>query len=149
MRVLKFGGTSVANSQNINKVVAIAQQSVLKNKTFLVVSAFSGITDLLLESASLASKQDENYKETLKTIELKHLTAVKELIPLNEQSSVLSQVKKMCNELENLCEGIFLINELSNRAKDRVVSYGELLSSLIISYKFSKRCGKYWNASIQ
>ena len=136
MRVLKFGGTSVANSQNINKVVAIAQQSVLKNKTFLVVSAFSGITDLLLESASLASKQDENYKETLKTIELKHLTAVKELIPLNEQSSVLSQVKKMCNELENLCEGIFLINELSNRAKDRVVSYGELLSSLIISYKF-------------
>jgi bifunctional aspartokinase / homoserine dehydrogenase 1 len=136
MRVLKFGGTSVANAENINKVVAISQQSVLKNKTFVVVSALSGVTDLLLETASLSSKQDEKYKESLALIESKHLTAVKALIPLNEQSAVLSQVKKMCNELESLCEGIYLLNELSLRAKDRVVSYGELLSSLLISFKF-------------
>jgi aspartokinase/homoserine dehydrogenase 1 len=136
MRVLKFGGTSVANAENINKVVAISQQSVLKNKTFVVVSALSGVTDLLLETASLSSKQDEKYKESLALIESKHLTAVKALIPLNEQSAVLSQVKKMCNELESLCEGIYLLNELSLRAKDKVVSYGELLSSLLISFKF-------------
>jgi bifunctional aspartokinase / homoserine dehydrogenase 1 len=109
MRVLKFGGTSVANAENINKVVAISQQSVLKNKTFVVVSALSGVTDLLLETASLSSKQDEKYKESLALIESKHLTAVKALIPLNEQSAVLSQVKKMCNELESLCGRNLLI----------------------------------------
>ena len=136
MQVLKFGGTSVANSENILKIVEIVQQAAVKNKTFVVVSAMSGVTDLLIESAHLAANQKEEYKEKLKIIELRHLTSVKEMIPLNEQSSVLSQIKKLCNEIENLCEGIFLINELSVRAKDRIISYGELLSSLLISEKF-------------
>lgn len=137
MRVLKFGGTSVANSENIQKVVEIVQQSVLKHKSFVVVSALSGITDLLIESANLASIQDDLYKKRLKTIEDKHIQTVKELIPLLNQSSILSQVMKMFNELENLCDGIALIGELSTRAKDKIISYGELLSSLIISAKFS------------
>lgn len=137
MHVLKFGGTSVANAENIQKVVEIVQQSLVKNKSFVVVSALSGITDLLIETAHLASTQNEFYKERLKTIEEKHLQAVKELIPLLNQSSILSQVMKMCNELESLCDGIYLIGELSPRAKDRIIGYGELLSSLIISSKFS------------
>lgn len=145
MHVLKFGGTSVANSKNIEKVVEIVQQASQKNKTFVVVSAMSGVTDLLIESANLAANQNENYKEKLKTIELRHLAAVKELIPLNEQSAVLSQIKKMCNEIENLYEGIFLISELSVRAKDRIVSYGELLSSILISSKFnSNKLNSTW-----
>lgn len=137
MHVLKFGGTSVANSENIQKVVEIVQQSVLKHKSFVVVSALSGMTDLLIESANLASIQDDSYKKRLKTIKEKHIQTVKELIPLLNQSSILSQVMKMCNELENLCDGIALIGELSARAKDKIISYGELLSSLIISAKFS------------
>ena len=145
MHVLKFGGTSVANSENIQKVVEIVQQSVLNKKVFVVVSAMSGVTDLLIESANLAANQDETYKEKLKIIELRHLTSVKEMIPLNEQSAVLSQIKKMCNELENLCEGIFLINELSVRAKDRIISYGEILSSLLIHEKFkSNKINSKW-----
>ncbi len=136
MYVLKFGGTSVANSENIQKTVEIVQHSVNKNRTFVVVSAMSGVTDLLIEAANLAANQNEEYKEKLKIIELRHLTSVKEMIPLNEQSAVLSQIKKLCNEIENLCEGIFLINELSERAKDRIISYGEVLSSLLIYEKF-------------
>ncbi|MBI1838596.1 MAG: bifunctional aspartate kinase/homoserine dehydrogenase I [Flavobacteriia bacterium] len=137
MHVLKFGGTSVANSKNIEKVVEIVQQSILNHKSFVVVSALSGITDLLIETADLASVQDELYQKRLKTIEEKHIQTVKELIPLLNQSSILSQVMKMCNELENLCDGIALIGELSARAKDKIIGYGELLSSLIISAKFS------------
>ena len=49
MQVLKFGGTSVANAENINKVVAIVKETIKKDKTIVVVSALGGVTDLLLE----------------------------------------------------------------------------------------------------
>ena len=137
MQVLKFGGSSVANAENINKVVSIVKQSSEKNNTVLVVSALGGVTDLLLNAAKLASEGDEKYTEQLSIIEKRHLAAVQELIPLARQSSLLSAVKKQCNEIEDICNGIFLLRELSPLTKDRVVSYGELLSSQIISAKFS------------
>src|SRR6476661_4224575 len=137
MQVLKFGGSSVANAENINKVVAIVQQSAQKDKTVLVVSALGGVTDLLLSAARLASIVDELYTEQLSVIEKRHLTAVMELIPVARQSSVLSAVKKQCNEIEDICNGIFLLRELSPASKDRVVCFGELMSSRIISAKLS------------
>lgn len=137
MQVLKFGGSSVANAENINKVVAIVQESSKKDKTVLVVSALGGVTDLLLSAARLASLGDESYHEQLSVIEKRHLTAVTELIPVARQASVLSTVKKQCNEIDDICNGIFLLRELSAASKDRVVSFGELMSSKIISAKLN------------
>src|SRR5688500_11366367 len=137
MQVLKFGGSSVANAENINKVIAIVQESSKKDKTVLVVSALGGVTDLLLSAARLASIGDESYAEQLSVIEKRHLTAVQELLPVARQSSVLSAEKKQCNEIEDICSGIFLICELSAASKDRVVSFGELMSSRIISAKLN------------
>lgn len=137
MQVLKFGGSSVANAENINRVVAIVEQAVRKDTTVLVVSALGGITDALINAATLAASGDESYKEHLAVIEKRHLAAVQELIPVAKQSGVLSRVKKQCNEIEDICNGIFLLRELSPGTKDRVVSYGELLSSQIISARFS------------
>ena len=136
MKVLKFGGSSVANADNINRVVAIVQQSLKNEKIVLVVSAFSGVTDTLIECGRLASVGDEKYKEQLFSIEQRHLEAVKALIPVAQQSSILSWVKKRCNELEDICNGVFLLGELSPRTKDRIVSYGELISSYLISSRF-------------
>ena len=133
MQVLKFGGTSVANAENINKVVAIVKQTLLKNKLIVVVSAFGGTTDMLIEAVKMASSRNEAYKEKLQAIENRHLQAVRDLIAIDRQSATLSLVKKKCNELENICEGAFLLGELTPRTLDRVMSYGELLSSLIIS----------------
>ena len=70
-----------------------------------------------LKRRHLASKADVSYKEKLQLIEQRHLTAVKELIPLDQQSSVLSMVKKRCNEIEDICNGIFLLRELSPAPK--------------------------------
>ena len=133
MQVLKFGGTSVAKAENIQKVSAIVQQAVKKDKTIVVVSALGGVTDILIQSGELAAVMDESYKEKLQVIEQRHLDAVKGLLPVSQQSSVLSWVKKSCNEIEDICNGIFLLGELSARTKDRIVSYGELMSSQIIS----------------
>jgi len=135
MQVLKFGGSSVSNAENINKMVAIIKNIKDKDKTIVVVSALGGTTDALINSVVTASNGDDNYKEKLKEIEHRHLEAVKDLIPVAQQSSVLSMVKKICNEMEDICNGVFLLQELSSRTRDRMMSFGELLSSQIISAK--------------
>ena len=131
MKVLKFGGSSVASSENINKVISIVKESSFKNNVAVVVSALGGITDLLLEAGKLACVANSDYITKFKAIEDRHLQVVRELIHVNNQSGVLGQVKKMLNKLENTLEGVFLINELSNKTSDKIVSFGELFSSYI------------------
>jgi aspartokinase/homoserine dehydrogenase 1 len=120
----------------MNKVSSIVQQALVRmpqSKTIVVVSALGGVTDVLLQSGGLAAAGDESYKELLQKVEQRHLEAVKALIPVTQQSSVLSWVKQRCNEIEDICNGVFLLGELSTRTKDRIVSFGELLSSKIIA----------------
>lgn len=142
MQVLKFGGSSVANAENINKVVAIVKDKVATDTTVVVVSALGGITDVLLGCSALAAAGDEAYKDKLQEAEQRHLQTVKELLPLTQQSSVLSLVKTLCNEIEDICNGIFLLKELSEHTKDRIVSYGELLSSQIIAARLKDVVGE-------
>ncbi|HMH24670.1 MAG TPA: aspartate kinase, partial [Puia sp.] len=137
MQVLKFGGTSVANAENINKVVAIVQEALAKDRTIVVASALGGVTDMLIQAGVQAAAGDESYKEKLHAVEQRHLETVKSLLPLTRQSSVLSFVKTRCNEIEDICNGIFLLSELSDRTRDKIVSYGELLSSHIIAARFT------------
>lgn len=135
MQVLKFGGTSVANAENINKVAAIVKKAVSKDKTIVVVSALGGVTDMLLQAANNAARGNEDYKQTIAEIEKRHFDAVKSLIPVAHQSQLLSLVKTSINEIEDICNGIFLLSEITPRTKDRLASYGEWLSSQIISEK--------------
>ena len=136
MQVLKFGGTSVANAENIIKVTGIVATAIQKNKTIVVVSALGGVTDLLLQSAALAAEgNEEAYKEKISSIEQRHFDTVKQLIPVSHQSRLLSLVKKSINEIEDICNGIFLLREVTPRTKDRLASYGEWLSSQIIVSK--------------
>lgn len=135
MQVLKFGGTSVANAENISKTIAIVERALKKDKTMVVVSALGGTTDMLIDAGKLAAAGNEAYKEKLSAIEQRHLQTVRDLIPVANQSAILSEIKKQCNELEAICEGIFLLRELSDRTLDRIVSFGELMSSIIISHR--------------
>lgn len=137
MQVLKFGGTSVASAENINKVVEIVSATVKKGPAVVVVSALGGVTDLLLGAATLAAAGDEAYREKLTVVEQRHLEAVKQLLPVANQSQLLSLVKKACNEIEDICNGVFLLRELTARSKDRIASYGEWLSSRIIAERFN------------
>ncbi|HLY70357.1 MAG TPA: hypothetical protein VKR53_11560, partial [Puia sp.] len=137
MQVLKFGGTSVANAENINKVTAIIKRKIHQDKIVVVVSALGGITDTLLNCGVLAAAGDETYKEQLHQAESRHIETVRSLVPITQQSSILSFVKKSCNEMEDMCNGVFMVGELSDKSKDKIMSYGELLSSQIIAAYFS------------
>lgn len=133
MKVLKFGGTSVANAQNIKLVLDIVINKAKEEKLIVVVSAFSKVTDLLQLASQKAASGDESFKEILADLEKKHLDALKELIPVSEQSSLLSHIKRIINHLETLLDGCFLLGELSPRTSDTILSFGELLSSYIIA----------------
>ncbi len=136
MKVLKFGGSSVANAANIKKVVNIVLTQTGTDKIAVVVSAMSGVTDSLLKVATLAATADETYKTLLEQLEQKHLELVRALLPIQQQSATLSLVKQHFNDLEGICDGVYLLKELSLRTQDKIVSFGELLTSQIISAKF-------------
>ncbi len=131
MKVLKFGGSSVANAENIQKVVQIVKNE--QQPKVVVVSALGGVTDQLINAGTLAEKGEESYKEVLQALEAKHLDAARALLPVTHQSSCLSMIKQHFNELDEICNSVFYIRELSLRTKDRIISFGELLSSKIIS----------------
>jgi aspartokinase/homoserine dehydrogenase 1 len=134
IQVLKFGGSSVANADSIRQVVGIIRKSIQQEApTLVVVSALGGVTNDLVKAAKFAASGDESYNAVLTSMEARHLHCVRGLIPIHQQSSVLSAVKKRCNELEKICEGIFLLKELSSRTLDHIMGYGELISSLILS----------------
>ncbi|MCW4468792.1 bifunctional aspartate kinase/homoserine dehydrogenase I [Flavobacterium sp. MFBS3-15] len=133
MNIIKFGGTSVANAANILQCISIIKSKNDSRPLIVVVSALGGVTDLLLNAAVEASQKNENYRSLLSEIENRHMEAIKELIPATGQSGILSHAKRIINHLETLLDGCFLLGELSERTKDLILSFGEVLSSYIIS----------------
>jgi aspartokinase/homoserine dehydrogenase 1 len=137
MQVLKFGGSSVADGAAIELVVSIVSEKLSQDRLVVVISAMAGVTDKLIEIGTKAATHDEAYKILLKELETYHLDTARKLLPIHEQSSTLSVVKQKFNELEALLDGIYLLNEISTRTQDTLVSYGEVLSSLLVAAKFS------------
>lgn len=142
MNVLKFGGTSVANAQNINLVLDIVNETSKKDQLVVVVSAFSGVTDLLVLAAANAAAKDKNYKEIVNQIEKKHKDAIEQLISLTEQSELIDSINSNINHLKTLLDGCYLLGELSNRTSDTILSFGELLSSQIIAKALQQKDSK-------
>lgn len=132
MNVLKFGGTSVGSVKNILNVKKIVE--AIEEPVIVVVSALGGITDQLLYTSKLASTGDMAYRKQLDEIIDRHLELVKDVVPEIEQSIVLHNTTLMLEELENIFRGVFLIKDLSQKTSDTIVSYGERLSSYIISH---------------
>jgi aspartokinase/homoserine dehydrogenase 1 len=133
MITLKFGGTSVANAQNIKLVIEIVNQKAKKDKLAVVVSALSGVTDLMINASQKAANKDENYKKVVDEIKQKHFDAIADLIETSNQNQLLIKINSQINQLQTLLDGCFLLGELSPRTADAIVSFGELLSSKIIA----------------
>ena len=133
MKVLKFGGSSVGTPECILKVKSIVESQV--EPSVIVVSALQGVTDQLIKTSKLAKERDESYKDLLNEIEQRHYQAVKELFRVNQQSNILAGIKVLINELEETLYGVYLLQDLTPKTSDTIVSFGERLSSFIISLK--------------
>lgn len=139
MKILKFGGSSIKTPKRISQMINIVKKAgASKGNMAVVVSAFGGITEDLITTSTIASSGNELYKTNLEKIENRHFDAVKKLIDINNQSSVLTTVKLLFNELEDVLHGVLLIKELSDKSSDFILSFGERLSAYIISEAFKQ-----------
>jgi aspartokinase/homoserine dehydrogenase 1 len=133
MQVLKFGGTSVASAENIGKVIAIVTSALVHGPVVLVVSALGGTTDALISAGRAAAAGDESFRPALRHLEARHLTAAEQLLPsIEAQTEIQPWLTAQFTELALLADGIFALGELSPRTLDRLMSYGELLSSRLV-----------------
>ncbi|WP_283636661.1 bifunctional aspartate kinase/homoserine dehydrogenase I [Aquaticitalea lipolytica] len=132
MNVLKFGGTSVGSTENIKKVIQILDNYSKEDSLICVVSAVGGITDKLLKAGELAQNKNESYLAEYKLIKQIHLDILSELIP-NQNEASKEYLESKLHALKSLLDGIYLINELSPKTSDKLVSFGEQLSSFIIA----------------
>lgn len=132
MKVLKFGGTSVGSVDSILSVKKIVE--AIEEPVIVVVSALGGITDKLLKTASMATNGDVGYEREFSEIITRHLDVIQGVIPDKiRRIEVQKQVMALLDELGNIYKGVYLINDLSAKTSDTIVSYGERISSLIVS----------------
>lgn len=140
--VMKFGGSSLATPERIANVIEIINKKAKKhrNRIGVVVSAFGGVTDELIQLSQLASDHQKNYLQLFDRFQKRHLDVVKRLIAQENQKSVLAQTQTLLEELRDTLHGVYLVKELSPKTKDFILSFGERLSALIIS-EVKKNCG--------
>jgi aspartate kinase len=141
MIVLKFGGTSVQDTVAMEQVTAIIK-SKLSRRPIVVASAMAQITDSLIQIAQLARDRNEAQAQKLieDVIRKRHQEAVTQLIrDDSHRKFVQDAVEKYLDEIRALVRGLAILGELSPRSFDAMVSYGERLSTLILSAAMQER----------
>ena len=141
MIVMKFGGTSLADADRFKNVADLVKREKDENESPVVVlSAMSGITNLLIEGANHAKERalDEALK-VAEEVKTRHSDVIDELFELEERKSAIhDQMKKHLNELEVLYKGVSYLGELTRRSLDMISSKGELLSTCILAAYLNK-----------
>ena len=137
MQVLKFGGSSVADAQNMAKVVDIVANAVDRDRTILVASAISGCTDTLIRIGTLASQRDESYKELINGLQEKHHTIIRDFLPREKQDESIEVCDSLFDSLRSIAQGVFLLGELSPASLDAIQGFGELWSTKILATKLA------------
>ena len=134
MKVMKFGGTSVGSVNSILNLKRIVEEAATAENVIVVVSALGGITDKLIKTAELAVNGDEAFKDELQQIVTRHHELIYSVIPCEEKrSELLQEVDMLLNELDNIYHGLALINNITPKSEATIVSYGERLSSRIVT----------------
>ena len=131
MKVLKFGGTSVGSVKAILSVKNIVEGQ--NEPVIVVVSALSGVTDLLYKVSNLAAKGDESYLTEYEWMLNRHKEVIDGVIAPEKRAEVLALVLAQFTDLSNIFRGVFLIKDISAKIIDTIVSYGEVISSIIVS----------------
>ncbi len=132
-KILKFGGSSVANSERIREVASIVFNAAKKERVVVIVSAFQGVTNQLLECARMAEAGDTKFQSMYRTLVKRHITTLNELHNNRPPKHIESNLQVMLAELRDVLQGIYLLRHSSPRALDLTASFGERLSALIIA----------------
>ena len=132
MKVMKFGGTSVGSVNSILNLKSIVESAAKEERVIVVVSALGGVTDKLIKTANMAVNGDEGFNREFQEIVTRHHDLINAIIPCDEKrSALLQEVDMLLNELNNIYQGLALINNITPKSEATIVSYGERISSRI------------------
>jgi len=138
MKILKFGGTSVGSPEAISRITGILKEKSCIEKTpAIVVSAFSGVTDTLIETARMAVSGDESYKKSFAIIEKRHKDMAGKFLKGENRKNAVTELNDITDELGRILEGVALLGELSARTLDLVMSFGERFSAVLLARIFN------------
>jgi aspartokinase/homoserine dehydrogenase 1 len=133
MKILKFGGTSVGSVSSIQTLLNILKdEDSTGSRPVVVLSAMSGVTNLLISMAEDAASGNE-FTAKLAELEKRHFDVVKALLDIQNQNPAYTRLKIHFNQLEELLQGVLTLRELTPKTRDLIVSYGERCSALMIS----------------
>jgi aspartate kinase len=133
---MKFGGTSMGSGDAISKVANIINSELANGHQIVAcVSAMSGMTDMLLNTARKAGEGDTiAHLTTIAEMRTRHHTAARELVQeMQFLVPLLTDIDTLLNELSMLCHSLSILGEATPRAMDRVASFGERLSARLLS----------------
>ena len=134
MKVMKFGGTSVGSVESILSLKKIVEESAADERVIVVVSALGGITDKLIKTAELAVSGDTAFNDEWRSIVTRHHQLIESVIPCEEKrAALLQEIDMLLGELNNIYQGLALINNLTPKSEATIVSYGERISSRIVT----------------
>ena len=134
MKVLKFGGTSVGSVSSILSLQKIVEKEAKHQPVIVVVSALGGITDQLIATSRLAFQGNENWRTEFNSMVARHHKMIDTIITNPEdREHLFSKVDSLFEQLQSIYYGVFLIHDLSKKTEDTIVSYGERLSSIIVT----------------
>ena len=134
MKVLKFGGTSVGSVKSILSLKRIVEKEAKRQPIVVVVSALGGITDQLISTSRLAQEGKEEWREQFEQMVDRHHKMIDTIITdTDDREELFNKVDALFEQLHSIYFGVFLIHDLSKKTLDAIVSYGERLSSNIVS----------------
>lgn len=132
MKVLKFGGTSLATTDAIRAAAGVIGEAWEEGPVVVVVSAFGGVTDTLVAAGEAAAGGEGIYGEMVQGIEQRYLAAA-QLASATERESVRNAVHGLGEVLHDLLRGIELLRQLSSRSRDSILAFGEDFATTVVA----------------
>lgn len=140
MLVVKFGGTSVGSAEAIEKVIGILNNGEHRSRTRVaVVSALSGITDMLIEVSRLAVSGEGSYKTLIGKIRKRHEALAAAFLKGSALEKAKANLEERLSELTRILDSAAVLRELSPRTLDLIMSFGERLSAELIAGIFTAK----------
>lgn len=133
MRVLKFGGSSLATPERLETVAGIVANEGRSTPVAVVVSALGGVTDMLATTVERSAAGDASYDEACEALSRRHVDAADVVVAMEERGALHQRIGSLVDELRDLCHGVSLLRECTPRTMDLVLSYGERLSAMVVA----------------